>query len=91
MADETKKTESVADFVHERFRRIDGKLDRILDAVETLTRRQGSIEARMTTLEQNQAHGFAHLHERIDLMQGQLDKVNERLARIEKRLDLVEV
>lgn len=90
MADESKDT-GIADFVHERFRRIDGKLDRILDAIETLTRRVGSLEARMTTLEQNQAHGFAHLHERIDLMQGQLDKVNERLGRIEKRLDLVEV
>jgi flagellar capping protein FliD len=89
MTGETEDT-GIADFVHERFRRIDGKLDRILDAIETLTRRQSSLEARMTALEQNQAHGFAHLHERIDLMQGQLDKVNERLGRIEKRLDLVE-
>lgn len=86
MTDQNKDT-GIADFVHERFRRIDAKLDRILDAIETVTKRQGSLEARMTTLE----HGFAHLNERIDLMQGQLDKVNERLDRIEKRLDLVEV
>lgn len=81
---------NVTDINRERYNRIDEKLDRILGAIETLTQRQGSMEARMTTLEQNQSHGFAHLHERIDLVQKQIDKVDQRLTRIEKRLDLVE-
>lgn len=86
----TDDPDNVTDLNRERFNRIDAKLDRLLASAETLNHRQSSIEERMTSLERNQAHGFAQLHTRVDVVQQQLDKVDQRLSRIEKRLDLVD-
>jgi hypothetical protein len=41
-------------------------------------------EIRITTLDKAEAH----VHERLDGMQGQLDNMGKRLDRIERRLDL---
>ena len=78
--------DDIKDFVHERFRRIDEKLDRILTAGEATTVRLASIESRMTSLEAS----IVHVHERMDGMQKQLDHVGGRLDRIERRIDLVD-
>ena len=73
-------------FVHERFRRVDEKLDRILAAGEATTVRLASIESRVTSREAS----IAHVHERKDGVQKQLDNVGGRLDRIERRIDLVD-
>ncbi len=67
------------DLNRERFNRIDGKLDRILSAIEQLTLRAGSLEQKTAIVVTDIA--------RIDF---RLDEFDRRLARIEKRLDLVE-
>lgn len=78
----TENSSDLKDFVHERFRKTDEKLDRALMELSAIGRRLTSIEARITTVD----HNVAHVHERIDVMQHQLDD----FSRIEKRLDLVE-
>jgi uncharacterized coiled-coil protein SlyX len=80
MADDTK------DFVHERFRHIDAKLDRILASNEATNVRLASIERRMTSLEGT----VVEVHERMDGMQNQLDSMGQRLDRIERRLELTD-
>jgi hypothetical protein len=78
--------DDIKDFVHERFRRVDDKLDRLLAAGEATTLRLASIESRMTSLEAS----IVHVHERMDGVQKQLDQVGGRLDRIERRMDLVD-
>jgi uncharacterized coiled-coil protein SlyX len=78
MADDSK------DFVHERFRFMDAKLDRLLASSEATTVRLASIERRLTSLEGSVVEG----HERMDGMQRQLDSFGRRLERIERRLEL---
>jgi len=82
MADET----NIRDFVHERFNRLDAKLDRILTAQETTNQRLSSLETRVTGVEAS----VVHVQERLDGIQGQLDSMGKRLDRIERRLELVE-
>ena len=82
MADET----NIRDFVHERFNRLDEKLDRMLAAQDTTNQRLSSLEVRVTGLER----AIVDVHERIDGVQRQLDGISTRLDRIERRLDLVE-
>jgi hypothetical protein len=67
------------DLNRERFNRIDAKLDRILNAIEQLTLRTGSLEQKTAIVVTDIA--------RID---SRLDEFNTRLLHIEKRLDLVE-
>jgi archaellum component FlaC len=76
----------IKDFVHERFRRIDEKLDKVLAASETTIARLASIENRMTSLESS----VVHVHERLDGVQKQLDHTGGRLDRIERRIDLAD-
>lgn len=64
---------------HERYNRIDAKLDRILGAIEQLTLRVGSLEQKTAIVVTDIA--------RID---SRLDEFDRRLARIEKRLELVD-
>lgn len=80
----TENTTDLREFVHERFRKTDEKLDRLLAEMSTVGRRLTSIENRITSLD----HSVAHVHERIDVMQKQLDDVGQRLSRIEKHADL---
>ena len=76
--------DDIKDFVHERFRNLDAKLDRILATSDTTTVRLASIERRITALEGS----VVEVHERMDGMQGQLDGIGRRLDRIERRLEL---
>jgi chromosome segregation ATPase len=78
--------ENVREFVHERFRAADAKLDRALSDLQTITRRLASLESRFTSLD----HSIAHIHERIDVSQQQLDGIVRSLGRIERRLDLAD-
>lgn len=82
--------DNVTDINRERYNRIDEKLDRILFSIESLGQRQTSLETRMTALERTVNHGFGQLNERVDLVQQQLDKIGQRLARIEKHADLAQ-
>jgi hypothetical protein len=66
------------DLNRERFNRVDAKLDRILDAIEHLTLRVGSIEQKTAIVVTDIA--------RLD---ARLDDFSKRLRRIEGRLDLV--
>lgn len=78
--------ENVREFVHERFRATDAKLDRLLFELQTITRRLTSLESRFTSLD----HSVAHVHERIDVSQQQLDGIGHKLDRIERRLNLTD-
>jgi archaellum component FlaC len=78
--------DDIKDFVQERFRRVDVKLDRLVATGEATTLRLASIESRMTSLEAS----IVHVHERMDGVQNQLDQVGGRLDRIERRIDLVD-
>lgn len=71
--------DNVRDINRERFNRIDGKLDRILNAIEQLTLRVGSLEQKTAIVVTDIA--------RID---SRMDEFNSRLLRIEKRLDLAD-
>jgi hypothetical protein len=75
------------DFVHERFRYIDAKLDKLLASSETTNVRLTSMARRITALEGS----IVEVHERMDGMQGQLDSIGRRLDRIERRLELSDV
>jgi uncharacterized membrane protein len=65
------------DFVHERFRRTDEKLDRVLEMLGMIVQRLGSLETQGAQM-------------RADLVrvEHRLDGFEARLARIEKRLEL---
>ena len=78
--------DDIKDFVHERFWRVDDKLNRLLAAGEATTLRLASIESRMTSLEAS----IVHVHERMDGVQKQLHQVGGPLDRIERRIDLVD-
>ena len=80
MADET----NIHDFVHERFSRLDAKVDRLLAVQETTNVRLASLETRITGVEA----AVVHVQERLDGIQAQMDNVTRRLERIERRLDL---
>lgn len=63
---------------HAFLRRMDAKLDRLIDDMQDVKLRLGSLEQKVAFMSADIA--------RID---GRIDGVNARLARIEKRLDLV--
>jgi hypothetical protein len=65
----------IRDFVHERFSRLDAKLDLIPRAQETTNRRLSSLEARVTGVEAS----VVHVQERLDGIQAQLDEMGSRL------------
>jgi hypothetical protein len=54
--------DDLREFVHERFRRSDEKLDRVIELLVAMAGRLSSIEARMTSLEAS----IVHVHERVD-------------------------
>jgi hypothetical protein len=76
--------DDIKDFVHERFRYVDAKLDKLLASGEATNVRLTSMERRITALEGS----VVEVHERMDGMQGQLDGIGRRLDRIERRLEL---
>jgi uncharacterized coiled-coil protein SlyX len=86
MAEATMET-SMADepdsLVLRYLRRIDQRLERVEQDV-------GDLKLRMTNLEQRVASGFSQLELTLATQSRRLDRVDERLGRIERRLDLVD-
>jgi hypothetical protein len=76
--------EDIKEFVHERFRNMDAKLDRVLAGNEATNVRLASIERRLTSLE----GAVVEVLGRMDGTQGQLDRFGRRLDRIDRRLEL---
>lgn len=72
-------TDELIDLARERFNRVDAKLDRIPDAIESLTLRIGSLEQKTAIVVTDIA--------RLD---ARLDDYSKRLRRAESRLDLAE-
>jgi chromosome segregation ATPase len=71
--------ENVENLVLEYLRRIDRKVDGLVEDVRDLKIRMSSVELRLSTMQTDIA--------RID---SRLDRLEIRVERIEKRLDLVE-
>jgi septal ring factor EnvC (AmiA/AmiB activator) len=78
--------DDIKEFVHERFRRTDGKLDQLIELCTGLAQRLGSVEQQLASLRTD----FAHLREDVVRLEHRLDRIDSRVARIEIRLDLVE-
>jgi hypothetical protein len=73
--------DDLREFVHERFRRTDEKLDKLVELMTGFAERLNSLERQVAGLRVD----FAHLREDIARMD------DARLERIERRLDLVDV
>ena len=65
-------------------RRLDAKMDRVIDDVQDLKRRVTSLEDSHARLR----HDIADLHAGQAGMQLRIDRVDQRLERMERRLDL---
>ena len=78
--------EDIVDLTRERFNRVDAKLDRILTALETLTGRTASLEEQVA-LQRRESN---LLREDFIRLEHRIDGMDQRLAKIEKRLDLVD-
>ncbi|MFZ1109373.1 MAG: hypothetical protein WAN43_13645 [Rhodomicrobium sp.] len=79
--------EDIVDLTRERFNRVDAKLDRILTALETATGRIASLEEQVA-LQRRESN---LLREDFIRLEHRIDDMDQRLAKIEKRLDLVNV
>ncbi len=80
-------TENVESLILEHLRAIRGDIAKLSEKIDVLTYRTGSIEERLTLVER----GVANLHADIAAIQQRLDRQNDRLERIERRLDLAPV
>ncbi len=78
--------EDIADLTRERFNRVDAKLDRILTARETATGRIASLEEQVAL----QCRESNLLREDFIRLEHRIVGMDQRLAKIEKRLDLVD-
>ncbi len=65
---------------HEYFKRVDAKLDRVLETLENNVSRLSSLEEQVSLLRRD-----------VTRVEHRIDTMDVRLSRIEKRLDLVEV
>jgi archaellum component FlaC len=72
-------TDDLKEFVHERFRRTDEKLDKVIDYLIGLRDRVGRVEVNTAQIQVTLAEHSSRM-----------DRIESRLERIEKRLDLVE-
>ena len=77
--------DETAGFNREHFDRVEAKLERILQAIETLTARAGSLEEQMS-LERKEVRPIC---EDLVRLEHQIDRLNARLDHIEMRLDLI--
>jgi hypothetical protein len=77
--EETQMADDPIGLTRERFNRLDAKLDRLLELQETTTLRLSSMEQKL-----------AHIGTDIARIDARLDGFEKRLARIEKRFDLIE-
>jgi hypothetical protein len=73
-------------FVLQYLRRIDAKLDRVRDDLAGLIERLGSLEGQVVGLRRD----FSNLREDFVRLEHRMDQFDVRVARIERRLDLVE-
>jgi septal ring factor EnvC (AmiA/AmiB activator) len=80
-------SDDLKEFVHERFRRTDAKLDRLIELMANFALRLGSLEQQVASLRTD----LAHLREDLVRIDRRLDSVDSRVERIERRLDLVVV
>jgi chromosome segregation ATPase len=78
--------DEVINLTRERFNKVDAKLDRMLEALENVTMRLGSLEEQ-TSLHRRETN---LLREDFIRLEHRIDGMDRRLAKIEKRLDLVE-
>lgn len=67
-------------------RRMDEKLDRVLDDVGDIKLRMTLLETRMAQLEKSNGN----LYESLAVVGARVDRIEARLARMERRLDLAE-
>jgi hypothetical protein len=64
---------------HEYFRRVDAKLDRVLDILQNNVSRLASLEEQVSLLRRD-----------VTRVEHRIDSMDTQLSRIEKRLDLVD-
>lgn len=67
-------------------RRMDEKLDRVLEDVGDMKLRMTLLETRMAQLEKSNGN----LYESLAVVGARVDRIDARLARMERRLDLAE-
>jgi septal ring factor EnvC (AmiA/AmiB activator) len=78
--------DDLLNFDRDRFNKVDAKLDRVLEALENATLRLGSLEEQVS-LRRRESN---LLREDFIRLEHRIDGIDRRLAKIEKRLDLVE-
>ena len=66
-------------------RRLDEKMDRIIDGLQDLGRRVTSLEMQVSSLH----HDIGLLHGDFAGQSQRIDRIEQRLERIERRLDIV--
>jgi hypothetical protein len=77
-------TDNIESLVLEHLRHIRGRVDQIADDMSELKHRMSSLESSMVMVKHEVAHG----DETDARQQVTLDKIMDRIQRIEKRLDL---
>ena len=76
--------DNIRDFIDERLKRIESKLDRALEDVGNLKQRTGHTETMMAGLKTD----IAHLHTIAAEHSNRFDSLDDHLDRIERRLAL---
>lgn len=77
-------TDNVENLILEHLKRFQAGQDRIERRLEEMTTRLGNLEVSLATLRRDTAHG----EETTALLSVRMDRMNERLDRIERRLEL---
>jgi len=77
-------TDNVENIVLEHLRHIRGRVDQIAEDITDLKHRMSSLESSMVLVK----HEIAHSDETDARQQVTLDKIVERIQRLEKRLEL---
>ena len=78
-------TENVENLIIEHLRHIRGRVDQIADEVSELKHRMSALESGMALVKREVIHG----DETDARQQVSLDRLGERVQRIEKRLELI--
>lgn len=77
---------ALREFIHERFRVVDTKLDRVIADVADLKHRMGAVESQMVSVRRE----IVNMDEAVIRLGLRFDGIEARLDRIERRLDLVD-
>lgn len=78
--------DALKEFIQERYRKTDAKLDRVLDDLADLTARVGGLEQGVALLHKD----LALSHETVATTSVRLDRLDARVRRIERRLELAD-